>query len=99
MWHRGHCNTNEELEMKTIMEYFHHRSSKRQLDSIQSIPIFCSYITPKKVNTESHKPVHNFPEQHYAQEPKGENNPIVHQQMRGESSAVPSQAAGLFAVK
>ena len=35
VWQRGHCNTNEELEMQTLMQHFHHRSSKRQLDSIQ----------------------------------------------------------------
>ena len=35
VWQRGHCNTNEELEMETLMQHFHHRSSKRQLGSIQ----------------------------------------------------------------
>ena len=59
VFQRGHCNTNEELEMVTIMEHFHHMSSKRQLDSIQWMPTFHSYITLKELNTESHKPVHN----------------------------------------
>lgn len=35
VWQRGHCNTSEELEMETLMEHFHHRSSKRKLGSIQ----------------------------------------------------------------
>ena len=35
VWQRGHCNTNEELEMQTLMQHFHHRSSKRRLGRIQ----------------------------------------------------------------
>ena len=29
VWHRGHCNTDEEVEMETLQVHFHHRSSQR----------------------------------------------------------------------
>ena len=35
VWQRGHCNSNEELEMETLMQHFYHSSSKRQLDTVE----------------------------------------------------------------